>query len=532
MADTTSDSPSFHTESSHAQATQVTPENKEAAAENDDDWLVACRCESAKSLATLLSCLEHIHNDSEKKSSRIQLVTAYCTHANISFHVTGKAKQIQASVDMPSTLFSEYRVAQYDDQDGGAGEVRVKLTTGNVSILLMLNLGVRVQQFSVNLTTLLEYLHLLGTPTLDRTKCFFSYNTAEELFRIELLEESGVLSTTAIPGMLPASSDPAPSLAQAFRSADTCARMIVQSDTLLLGVQELEHMAGAKSITVSLKTQTGLEMVAVGDWGECHVQVPGRGNHVVSMEVSNTTANDNDRSYSMKSFMASMKGLEIAQETCITMNEQGMLAIQHQVVDSRHGGDKPNFVDFIMCCLEDDGEEREIEDNDADQHDERVPATGKADKSENSDSDEDERWRLPSNNQLSRSRKLNRQTTLPNSSDDDEASGDDDDIRIASERSFAETRGESMFNSSTLDTSMSSRSPAAATSRGVRRRYGRRNVNKESSSESEGSRNLLESDDDDEEEETELQHLDVTAAPMSQRDGNSSSPELVYGRQN
>jgi hypothetical protein len=64
-----------------------------------------------------------------------------------------------------------------------------------------------------------------------------------------------------------------------------------------------------------------------------------------------------------------MKGLEIAEETCITMNANGMMAIQHQVLDQQAGNGNPNFVDFIMCCLEDD------EDDDEEAHKEYEPAS-------------------------------------------------------------------------------------------------------------------------------------------------------------
>jgi hypothetical protein len=81
-------------------------------------------------------------------------------------------------------------------------------------------------EFCVNLTTVLDCLHILGTQGLDKTTLCFTYNLTKEIFKIELLEESGVLSTAAIPGMLPPEDDLGNSLALAFRSSPIAARIL------------------------------------------------------------------------------------------------------------------------------------------------------------------------------------------------------------------------------------------------------------------------------------------------------------------
>jgi hypothetical protein len=127
--------------------------------EEEEEWLISCRCESAKAVVTLLSCLEHVSTGEaaasdgptmgRKKSNSIQPVTVFCSPTSITFHVAGQSKQAQASVDMQAGLFSHYRVssqgAPEDAQDWQAGG-----------------------EFSVSLTTVLECLQVLGS--LDRTK--------------------------------------------------------------------------------------------------------------------------------------------------------------------------------------------------------------------------------------------------------------------------------------------------------------------------------------------------------------------------
>lgn len=134
--------------------------------------------------------------------------------------------------------------------------------------------------------------------------------------------------------------------------------MIVQSETLKEMVQELEIVSGATHGTVSLGPG-GLEMTAVGHLGECVVSIPSKGRHVLSFEThaAATVTPSKPRSYPLQSLLASMRGLDIAQETCITINTAGMMAIQHQVVDPSVGDGNPNFVDFILCCMEEDDDE-------------------------------------------------------------------------------------------------------------------------------------------------------------------------------
>jgi hypothetical protein len=69
-----------------------------------------------------------------------------------------------------------------------------------------------------------------------------------------------------------------------------------------------------------------------------------------------------------------MRGLDIAKETCITINTAGMMAIQHQVVDPLVGERNPSFVDFILCCMEDDDDDED----DGDDGDEAEDENGEA----------------------------------------------------------------------------------------------------------------------------------------------------------
>jgi hypothetical protein len=123
-------------------------DDEEEEEEEEDLWIVSCRCESAKAVSTLLSCLKHVNDnytttggggggsgnhgdnfpggkDGRKKSSThaINPVSIFCSPTSITFHVYGKAKQTQASVDMQAaSLFSEYRTIEPPPRDEAGQE--------------------------------------------------------------------------------------------------------------------------------------------------------------------------------------------------------------------------------------------------------------------------------------------------------------------------------------------------------------------------------------------------------------------------
>ena len=389
--------------------------------EDDDGLLFSCRCESARSVTTLLSCLRHVasggsaHHHSHSTSDgaltqgggrrsradlslsaidhtgisggrggggsgagrgKAQHATVFAGEAGLTFHVHGTARQSQASVDMQAGLFSDYYVCEQvvevddeDDEDGGDGNENNGNNTSSAR-------GTKTEvvkggEFCINLTTVLECLHVLGTNALERTKLCLSYDLHDAIFRIELLEEThgatggGIVSTCAIPGL--AVSDDydddsdeegngASGLAIAFRSSPIVARAIVKSDYLRDAVVELSDVPGAASATIGISPK-GIDLAAIGHSTECQVSLPHAGNDAVFVSLECDPPKLHARTYPLHSVLSAFRGLEIASETCISINRRGMVAIQHQVVDEHVGNGQPNFVDFIMGCLQDDDED-------------------------------------------------------------------------------------------------------------------------------------------------------------------------------
>jgi hypothetical protein len=307
----------------HQQQQQQTPQQDDS----DDEWLFSCRCESAKAVSTLLSCLK-------ANSTGMQPVTVFLSPSAITFHVYGTARQSQASVDLQAGLFSEYHVYTPATTTTDVGSTTTEQQPGG--------------EFCVNLSTVLECLHVLGTQSLDRTKLSLSYNLNTEIFKLELLEDGGVISTAAIPGMLPPTTGD--SLALAFRTHPILARVIIKSELLRDSMSELDQVPGASCCTVVLGPE-GLKLAAVGNLGECLLTTPA--GSCVSLDCSGPPE---ARSYPLPNLVNGMRGLEFAEETCLSINANGMIAIQHQIYDLVGQG-APNFVDFIMTCLQDEDDD-------------------------------------------------------------------------------------------------------------------------------------------------------------------------------
>jgi Repair protein Rad1/Rec1/Rad17 len=512
----------------------------------DDHFLVSCRCESAKILSTLLSCLDNISGSSssvteEKKarrkasSSTLQPVTVYVTAKSLSFHVYGKAKQIQSSVDMQASMFMDYHIASTKENDGDGATPEDWQAGG---------------QFCVNLSTVLECLQMLGTHHMERTKVAFSYNTTKELFKLEMIDEFSTFTVAAIPGMVPPDSgnddddedEGDNALPLAFRSSPVTARIILKSSTLSTVMSELDYVAGATRATLSLSRATGLRVSVVGHatGNRCTILVPVTGNHVISVELPSardaTTITQHD--YPLQVLKDSMRGLGIAEETCITMNKEGMVAIQHIVFDKTLSED-PCYVDCILCSLvNEDSDDDEEDEDEGTTEPYKVPSPRSVAVSTRS-------LQSQSHNIGSSSKKKSKVTQTEDDEDDDDHDEDNPE----------EQQGALLFGSVVGGDSNASLSRSRTSSSHHRRRTLRKR-NAADDDDSDGSRNMLQDDghrknkqpysdhddddDDDDDADSEVRAVSSrTPAASKQRTGGSTnarqedcpSPELLYGHQ-
>jgi hypothetical protein len=307
--------------------------------QEEEEYLFSCRCDSAKAVSSLLSCL--VSTDSKKT---IQPVTVFCSPTALTFHVyASSGKQSQISVDLNKSLFCDYQVT--------AGE------------------------FSVNLTSVLECLHVLGANHhhLEKTKLSWAYSPISQTFEMELMEEGGVLSTATIPGLLPpsttttTSNSSSSSLALAFTQSPVLFRILLKSEWLKQGWNELEHVVGASACTVHVSSHA-LQLATVGqNAAECIVSLLPASAQGLFLSLEETTScrtesnnnnnnNNNTKeaifSYPWSAFSLGMRALDIAEETCLTINRDGMMAIQHQILlGNQDQEEHANFCDFLMASL-------------------------------------------------------------------------------------------------------------------------------------------------------------------------------------
>eukprot|EP00984_Skeletonema_dohrnii_P021355 scaffold10644_cov155-Skeletonema_dohrnii-CCMP3373.AAC.1 len=451
-------------------------QNDDESNNDESQLLFSCQCDSARTVADLLSCLRRVvtsnvsefggagiggggHNSSTQRTShtqstaaavavaggsanKIQHATVYAGPNGLTFHVQhGLAKQSQCSVDLPKGLFREYFVGEeevwLEDSDVESVNNHITATGGTSSQSLGRTKEIiHGGEFGVNLTTVLECFSVLsrnnksvqsmakgkgsngsssgGTKqnygeyaSLDRVPLCMSYDRATALFHLEFLEGGqiggsgdaanamggGCLVTCEVPGVAVSddvddgpddemdnhnslSSNNTSGLAAAFRSSPLLSRAILYSDALQAAVAELYDVPGASVVQVTLSSE-GMELGTVGPRSEVWVNVPYHKRQTgmyVGMECYKSNNNDPFgtqsspamiRKYPLGAFLTGMRGLDIGCETCISVNSRGMMAIQHQVAkdgytDTSSANVRPSFVDFIMTCIEDEGDDEEL----------------------------------------------------------------------------------------------------------------------------------------------------------------------------
>lgn len=422
-------------------------------------------------------------------------------------------------------------------------------------------------EFCVNLTSVLDALQLLG-PLDNRTGVWLSYNLSTEIFKVELLQdgEQGVLCTSAIQAILAPEDDPeGNSLSNVFGSSPVAARMMIRSGILRELLPEWSSVAGASCASVAVSAKRGLEIAILGNFGECWVLVPATGDHLVSpIECQKTVT----RTYPLHSLLSSMKGLEIAEETCININSEGIMAIQHKTIDPTGQGSS-SYVDFIMTCLEDEEEDDEEDEETTtvaqDQQSSQISGSQTTLRSRSSQTQQ----RTPVSAATpthSRRRRRRRQRASPSQASSkafSNANAGGDDV----EQDSSDTEGEGgtpserqkrqaiqnrkqqepdsssdeeetqpmitgapLFGSVARDKSMSTdetpprRRQRRSTSRPPRQPQGGKGRKRTK-------RDRNDSEEDEQSDDEEVEYASRTTAGVHNRDGDCSSPEIVYGKQ-
>lgn len=248
--------------------------------------------------------------------------------------------QSQASLDLPKELFSLYHTDTTKDGDEEAMDANCCCISWKpFKNALQLALSQNPSKLSLTYNLKDEILHI-------ETECLFS--------------SGSVLCTALLGGLVPPDDSDTPQLSQAFLSHPIVARILVPS-ALFVDVHELSSVS---PITIQLtwkpprenksNSASILQATAVGPCCECTVQ----------WQLSVDWPADPTFLTFRYPFLAWNQAMKPsldnqAHETCISVNQQGILAIQHQLICHDNVA---AFCDGLLLPLVEDEDDAEDDD--------------------------------------------------------------------------------------------------------------------------------------------------------------------------
>ncbi|CAJ1939432.1 unnamed protein product [Cylindrotheca closterium] len=324
-------------------------------------------------------------------SASIGQMTIYTTETGLQLHQSTNLSS-QSSMELPKELFSYYQTsATPATSSGGATQTSStsSQTAGNCCCCiswkplrnaLILAMTQNPNKLSMTYNMNDEVLHVEtecgGTIMRRSTTASYSFSgRAAAPSSSSSSSSTGVVCTAVVSGLVPPEEQP--QLSQAFLQHPIVARILVPS-TILMDVLELALVSPMaiqlqwKTTTVQAATESKksvLQVSAVGPCSECAVQwqIPiewTNQNNIELLDDNDDTATTDDgistrmssldgsrrkrkshenakrtvrkvkHSYPYEAWAQAMKPLldSQAHETCISVNEQGILAIQHQLL--------------------------------------------------------------------------------------------------------------------------------------------------------------------------------------------------------
>lgn len=330
--------------------------------QQEENFLFRCESDHPKQLIGLLTSFgvssvssSSFHNSKSSKTTQratqatqsfsgggnIGQLVIYATSSGLSIHQSS-AVSSQASMQLDKELFSTYSTGV---QDSSSQQQNADCCC-------------------VSWNPLRNALNLALTQ--NPTKLSLSYNLTQEVLQVEtdcFSSGTSLVCTAVLGGMVPP--DETPELSQAFLSQPILARVLVSS-SVLVDVTELSLVnpmavkLQCSSTSPSSSTST-LQVTAVGPCSECTLQwqIP------IEWEDNNTHTRQKIKySYPYSTWAQAMKPLFdlSAHETCISINTQGILAIQHQLICQDNIA---AFCDGLLLPLIADEDERDEDDDTA-----------------------------------------------------------------------------------------------------------------------------------------------------------------------
>eukprot|EP00533_Pseudo-nitzschia_delicatissima_P007838 CAMPEP_0116091284 /NCGR_PEP_ID=MMETSP0327-20121206/7423_1 /TAXON_ID=44447 /ORGANISM="Pseudo-nitzschia delicatissima, Strain B596" /LENGTH=646 /DNA_ID=CAMNT_0003582625 /DNA_START=72 /DNA_END=2012 /DNA_ORIENTATION=- len=341
--------------------------------EEEDDTLMVCRCETPKILYDLLQSFSKHGSWSKGGTSgsygsrltagtqteeatlhKLHPMTVFCTKSGLTIHSQSSNKQFQASMELPASLFGHYRLMEDENNDD---DVSYDFTIHWQTFMQCLNLlmigtgGDKAP--SGNTAASFFRTHHTPAPQHSLSSLTLSYHTSTEVLRLEWEGGSNsggnVVATAAIPGLNPPPADEAAELSAAFGQSPIAARWLCpQAGHELSDTKELDYLPGATTVRLRFLRAyedagaqeehlgSRLRLSAKGHSGKVSIEIP------APIEFSGENDENDNRNatkrhkiahtYSLASWKRALQPLDMARETCLSVNTRGILAIQHQLV--------------------------------------------------------------------------------------------------------------------------------------------------------------------------------------------------------
>lgn len=368
----------------HARTTPFSPSQDD----EEDDTLMVCRCETPKILYDLLqsfskhgslsksgvsggygSRLTSGTQSEEGTLHKLHPMTVFCTKSGLAIHSQSSNKQFQASMELPASLFGYYKLMDTThDEENNDDDVSYDFTIHWQTFmqclnLLMIGTGGDKTPSGNSVASFFRHHNQPPAPHHPLSSLTLSYHTSTEVLRLEWEGGSSsggnVVATAAIPGLNPPPADEAAELSAAFGQSLIAARWLCpQAGHELSDTKELDYLPGATTVRLRflrahededsqedhLGSGSRLRLSARGHSGKLSIEIPApiefsgendeRDNYSVYSQRSKnrTMPNKIAYTYSLAGWKRALQPLDMAKETCISVNTRGILAIQHQLV--------------------------------------------------------------------------------------------------------------------------------------------------------------------------------------------------------
>ena len=157
------------------------------------------------------------------------------------------------------------------------------------------------------------------------------------------LEEGGVMTTCDIPLLFLDSDSLQSGLTFNFKSGREVGSVIFKSEVLREELLEVIDVLGASTVKIQLsKDDQRCFLSSQGIHGSCVLDIPKASSALISFDCSVSC----EWRYAINPITLSLRPLAIASESCLRVNAEGILCLQHQV--SLAEGTQSSFIDFLL----------------------------------------------------------------------------------------------------------------------------------------------------------------------------------------